>query len=230
MDRFQGKVALVTGGASGIGAAVSRAWRPRVRASCSSTRTGTAPPRSPSVWAATSIPSRPTCRARGDVAALHARRGRALRAHRPLPPERRHRRRAGPAPEATVDDFDRVLAVNVRGIFLGMREAFRQYAAQESMGAIVTSASICSFGGGADIVAYHTSKHAILGLMRSCGRLRRAARDPRERRRARHRPDQPAAGSRRHRAGTAGTSARARLAPLRRAGSRTRSPPSSPSC
>ncbi|HEY7692990.1 MAG TPA: SDR family NAD(P)-dependent oxidoreductase [Gaiellaceae bacterium] len=70
-------------------------------------------------------------------------------------------------PDATVEEFDRVLAVNVRGVFLGLRAAFRQYARQGGTGAIVTTASICSLGGGADLVAYHTSKHAIVGLMRS---------------------------------------------------------------
>jgi NAD(P)-dependent dehydrogenase (short-subunit alcohol dehydrogenase family) len=70
-------------------------------------------------------------------------------------------------PDATVDEFDRVMAVNVRGMFLGLREAFRRYGSQGSGGSIVLTASICSFGGGADLVAYHTSKHAILGLMRS---------------------------------------------------------------
>lgn len=73
--------------------------------------------------------------------------------------------------EASVEDFDRVMGVNVRGVFLGLREAFRRYAAQESAGSIVTSASICSFGGGADLIAYHTSKHALLGLMRSAAVL-----------------------------------------------------------
>jgi NAD(P)-dependent dehydrogenase (short-subunit alcohol dehydrogenase family) len=70
-------------------------------------------------------------------------------------------------PEAAVDEFDRVMAVNVRGAFLGLRAAFRQYAAQGGPGSVVLTASICSFGGGADLVAYHTSKHALLGLMRS---------------------------------------------------------------
>ena len=39
-------------------------------------------------------------------------------------------------------------------------------------GAIVTTASICSFGEGADLVAYHANKHAIVGLTYSaavCG-------------------------------------------------------------
>ncbi len=69
--------------------------------------------------------------------------------------------------DATAADFDRVMSVNVRGVFLGLREAFRQFAIQQSPGSIVTSASICSFGGGADLVPYHASKHAIVGLMSS---------------------------------------------------------------
>lgn len=70
-------------------------------------------------------------------------------------------------PDASVEEFDRVMAVNVRGTFLGLRQAFRQYAAQGSTGSIVVTASICSLGGGADLVAYHTSKHALVGLVRS---------------------------------------------------------------
>jgi NAD(P)-dependent dehydrogenase (short-subunit alcohol dehydrogenase family) len=121
-------------------------------------------------------------------------------------------------PDATADEFDRVLAVNVRGVFLGLREAFRQYARQDGAGAIVTTASICSFGGGADLVAYHASKHAILGLMRSAAvyggpigiRVNAVA------------PGivptnllgQPSAST----TGETGTTARARLAPLQRPG------------
>jgi NAD(P)-dependent dehydrogenase (short-subunit alcohol dehydrogenase family) len=121
-------------------------------------------------------------------------------------------------PDATVDEFDRVMAVNVRGVFLGLRAAFRQYAAQGSPGAIVLTASICSYGGGADLVAYHTSKHALVGLMRSAAvyggplgiRVNAVA------------PGVvptnllPGAGTD---TGTAAPSSRARLAPLRRAGS-----------
>jgi NAD(P)-dependent dehydrogenase (short-subunit alcohol dehydrogenase family) len=120
-------------------------------------------------------------------------------------------------PEATVEEFDHVMAVNVRGTFLGLRAAFRQYAAQASPGAVALTASICSFGGGADLVAYHTSKHALLGLMRSAAvyggplgiRVNAVA------------PGVvptnllPPAGTT---TGTAAPSARAQLAPLRRAG------------
>ncbi|HVW17999.1 MAG TPA: SDR family oxidoreductase [Solirubrobacteraceae bacterium] len=70
-------------------------------------------------------------------------------------------------PDVEASEFDRVMAVNVRGVFLGMRAAFRRYAEQGGGGAIVATASICSFGGGADLIPYHVSKHAILGLVRS---------------------------------------------------------------
>ena len=69
--------------------------------------------------------------------------------------------------DVAADDFDRVIAVNVRGVFLGMREAFRQYDRQGGGGAIVTTASICSFGGAADLVPYQVSKHALVGVAQS---------------------------------------------------------------
>ena len=71
-----------------------------------------------------------------------------------------------PPPDVPTDDFDRVMAVNVRGMFLGLRAAFRQFAVQGGGGAIVTTGSIASLRGSADLLAYHASKHAVLGLMR----------------------------------------------------------------
>jgi NAD(P)-dependent dehydrogenase (short-subunit alcohol dehydrogenase family) len=80
-----------------------------------------------------------------------------------------------PLPDLDPDDFDRVMAVNVRGQFLGLRAAFRQYRKQKSReqrqkqegnGAIVLTASIASLTGSADLLAYQTSKHATLGLLR----------------------------------------------------------------
>jgi len=121
-------------------------------------------------------------------------------------------------PYVEADDFDRVMAVNVRGIFLGLRAALRRLRLQDSAGAIVTTASICSFGGGADLVPYHTSKHAILGLMRAAAvyggphgiRVNAVAPGivPTNLLGA---PQETAVGA-------SGTSARARLAPMRRPG------------
>ncbi|MGO4585822.1 SDR family NAD(P)-dependent oxidoreductase [Arthrobacter sp. 2RAF6] len=68
-------------------------------------------------------------------------------------------------PNVEVEDFDRVMNVNVRGQFLGMRAAFRQFKAQRSGGNIAITASIASLTGAADLLAYHTSKHAVVGLV-----------------------------------------------------------------
>ena len=50
----------------------------------------------------------------------------------------------GAVVDVGVDEFDRVMAVNARGVFLGLRAAFRQYGRQQSGGAIVVTASIAS--------------------------------------------------------------------------------------
>jgi NAD(P)-dependent dehydrogenase (short-subunit alcohol dehydrogenase family) len=76
-------------------------------------------------------------------------------------------------PDLAAEDFDRVMAVNVRGVFLGIRAAFRQFASQHAeladaaadRGAIVITASIGSLRGSADLLPYQTSKHAVLGLL-----------------------------------------------------------------
>ncbi|CAN5312940.1 SDR family oxidoreductase [soil metagenome] len=70
-----------------------------------------------------------------------------------------------PIPDLTVDEFDRVMNVNVRGQFLGMRSAFRQFHEQGTTGAIAVTASIASLTGSADLLAYQTSKHAVVGLI-----------------------------------------------------------------
>lgn len=73
-------------------------------------------------------------------------------------------------PDLSVDDFEKVMGVNVRGQFLGLRAAFRQYREQNgpeqgSPGAIVVTASIASLTGSADLLPYVTSKHAVVGLI-----------------------------------------------------------------
>ena len=70
-----------------------------------------------------------------------------------------------PFPDLDVADFDNVVGINLRGPFLGMRAAFRQYALQASQGAVVITASIASLRGSHDLVAYQASKHGVLGIL-----------------------------------------------------------------
>jgi 3alpha(or 20beta)-hydroxysteroid dehydrogenase len=66
-------------------------------------------------------------------------------------------------PEA---EFDRVMAVNVKGVWLGMKAVAGAMAARGG-GAIVNTASIAGLRGSPNLIAYTASKHAVIGLTRS---------------------------------------------------------------
>jgi len=66
-------------------------------------------------------------------------------------------------PEA---EFDRVMAVNVKGVWLGMKAVAPVMAARGG-GAIVNTASIAGLRGSPNLIAYTASKHAVIGLTRS---------------------------------------------------------------
>ena len=68
---------------------------------------------------------------------------------------------------STTDNFDRVFAVNVRGCYLSLRAVVRQMLAQGDGGAIAAPASALSVMGGQMYATYTASKHALLGLVRS---------------------------------------------------------------
>jgi NAD(P)-dependent dehydrogenase (short-subunit alcohol dehydrogenase family) len=72
-----------------------------------------------------------------------------------------------PTGECTTDNFDRVIGVNLRGVFLCMREELRQMAKQETGGAIVNCSSVAGLVGFAGIPAYVASKHGVVGLTRN---------------------------------------------------------------
>jgi NAD(P)-dependent dehydrogenase (short-subunit alcohol dehydrogenase family) len=71
-----------------------------------------------------------------------------------------------PLVDYTEADFDRVMAVNVKGVWLGMKAVAPVMAARGG-GAIVNTASIAGLRGSPNIVAYTASKHAVIGLTRT---------------------------------------------------------------
>jgi len=72
-----------------------------------------------------------------------------------------------PTGECTTSNFDRVLAINLRGLWLCMREELRQMTSQDSGGAIVNCSSVAGLVGLAGIPAYAASKHGVIGLTRA---------------------------------------------------------------
>jgi 3alpha(or 20beta)-hydroxysteroid dehydrogenase len=74
--------------------------------------------------------------------------------------------RMAPMTELSVADFDRVWAVNARGVFMGLRAVLKVMKPQRS-GVIVNTASMAAIKGAATFSPYIASKHAVLGLTKS---------------------------------------------------------------
>jgi len=68
--------------------------------------------------------------------------------------------------DATVEDFDRVNSVNLRGIWACMKYEL-QHMRQQGSGAIVNCSSLGGLVGGAERGTYHAAKHGVLGLTKS---------------------------------------------------------------
>jgi NAD(P)-dependent dehydrogenase (short-subunit alcohol dehydrogenase family) len=69
--------------------------------------------------------------------------------------------------ELSVDDFDRVMRTNVRGAFLCAQKAASLMREQPTRGVIVNVASNFAFVGATDAVAYCTSKGAVVALTKA---------------------------------------------------------------
>lgn len=70
------------------------------------------------------------------------------------------------AADQTREDFDRVMAVNLRGIWSCLKFELQQMR-QQGSGAIVNCSSLGGLVGGAERGIYHAAKHGVLGLTKS---------------------------------------------------------------
>ncbi|MEZ5570980.1 MAG: SDR family NAD(P)-dependent oxidoreductase [Halioglobus sp.] len=74
-----------------------------------------------------------------------------------------------PVGEYDTESFRKVIDVNLIGAFLGIKHVFPVMAAGGG-GSIVITSSIAGVSGQPGLSAYNASKHAVIGLMRSCAR------------------------------------------------------------
>jgi 3alpha(or 20beta)-hydroxysteroid dehydrogenase len=166
--RLQGKVAIITGAAGGIGAAAARAFAAegarlvltdadasRAEAlagelgehACSSVHDVT----SEADWDA--VVAR-TLRAHGQIDVLVNNAGVFL---------------AAPLAKTSLEDFRRVIDVNTVGVFLGMR-AVTHAMSERGAGSIVNMSSVAGMIGSPYLTAYAASKFAVRGMTKVAAR------------------------------------------------------------
>jgi NAD(P)-dependent dehydrogenase (short-subunit alcohol dehydrogenase family) len=74
--------------------------------------------------------------------------------------------RIAPTADSTREEWDRVIGINLRGVWSCMKHELRQMERQGS-GAIVNNASVGALTGNPGIGAYIASKHGVVGLTRT---------------------------------------------------------------
>jgi NAD(P)-dependent dehydrogenase (short-subunit alcohol dehydrogenase family) len=72
-----------------------------------------------------------------------------------------------PIHEQTLDEFDRITGVGIRGYWMGAKVAVEQMRTQGGKGVILNTASVQSFVGEKGFSAYQATKGAVLALTRS---------------------------------------------------------------
>lgn len=166
--RFSGSAAVITGGGQGIGAAVARALAAEGAAVVVAARTperieavaGAIRSAGGSAWAVRCDVTDPaSVRALADAAARHLKAvdilvNNAGVAH------------SAPLHKITLDDWNRVMAVNATGTFL-CTQAFVPGMLARKRGSVVNVASVAGLGGARYIAAYAAAKHAVIGFTRS---------------------------------------------------------------
>lgn len=73
----------------------------------------------------------------------------------------------GPFDRMSIAEFDRMIAINLRGPYLGLRQAQRRLRAG---GAAVVTASAAALTGFSDAAGYTAAKHGVVGLVRAAAR------------------------------------------------------------
>ena len=75
-----------------------------------------------------------------------------------------------PTVDQTVEIWDRVQDINLRGAFIGAREAGRRMISQTPKGGVIINvASVSGYSGRPGLAAYVASKHGVVGLTKSLG-------------------------------------------------------------
>jgi NAD(P)-dependent dehydrogenase (short-subunit alcohol dehydrogenase family) len=166
---FKGKVALITGAGNGIGRAAALGFAARGAEVVAVDLDGAAAERTAATiqqQGGAALPYRADVTKSSDVAAYVKA---ALDAYGKIDCFFNNAGIEGKvAPTAEYDEavFDQVIAVNVKGVFLGLRHVLPVLLKQKA-GAVVNTASVAGLVATPGMSAYVASKHAVLGLTKA---------------------------------------------------------------
>jgi NAD(P)-dependent dehydrogenase (short-subunit alcohol dehydrogenase family) len=159
-DHFAGRRAIVTGGASGIGAAVVAQLAAAGAAGCVLDLPGSDEARGPAGWTAIGADVRSEAAVRDAVEGAVAGLGGldlVVAAAGIVP-------RWSGVERLDLDEWDEVFKVNVRGVAATIKHCAGHLT---DGGSIVVIASLNSWRGDGNLASYTASKHAVLGIVRS---------------------------------------------------------------
>lgn len=170
MTRYTGRVAIVTGGASGIGAAIAlRLAAEGAAVVVSDLAIDTAGPVVDQITAsggqATSIAANVA-----DEDAVRALVDETVAEYGALDVMVNNAgvgEESTPIDEKTANDWGRVIAINLSGVFYGLKHAARVMKARGEGGAIINMASILGLVGFNGAPAYTAAKHGVVGLTKA---------------------------------------------------------------
>lgn len=72
-----------------------------------------------------------------------------------------------PVTDYATEDFEKVIDINLKGVFFGMKHVIEHMLANEEGGAIVNTASIAGRKGFEGLTPYVASKHAVIGMTKT---------------------------------------------------------------
>lgn len=170
--RIEGRVALVTGGGSGIGAAIARGLAAEGAAVAVVDRDGAA---AESVAADIGTAGGQALGVRADVtdrASVAAAIAATVERFGRLDVVFNNAGFNEPMRflDISEDNFRAIMEVNALGVLIGTQEAARQFLAQGSGGKVVNTASIAGRTGFADFAPYSASKAAVISLTQAAAR------------------------------------------------------------
>jgi NAD(P)-dependent dehydrogenase (short-subunit alcohol dehydrogenase family) len=169
--QFEGRTALVTGAAVGIGAAAARAFAAECAAvllADVNAEEGEQVAASIRAAGARAVFTRCDVSQEADVVAMVQRAVDEFGALHFAFNNAAIEGALGSTASYKVEDFDRVLSINVRGTWLCMKYEIEKILAAGG-GAIVNAASVAGVLGTPGMPAYVASKHAVIGLTKTAG-------------------------------------------------------------